>query len=173
MNFNQTAVSPLNSELTLLDPVTNQPRQILGGLVFAGVNGAPTVQGNQPAVKMSPRLGAAYSINDKTVVRAGWGLYYVPYSYPAAAPPAGTDWLPATTNIQQTSPVPTISMSNPFPAASQPSGNSLGLHRRRRGSRAHDPEWAARRYATYSVDIQRELPGGVTVSAGVGLTDGI
>ena len=49
----------------------------MGGLVFAGVNGAPTVQGNQPAIKAAPRVGAVYSFNDKTVLRGGWGLYYL------------------------------------------------------------------------------------------------
>ena len=36
VNFDQTAVSPLNSQVTFLDPLTKQPRQLLGGLVFAG-----------------------------------------------------------------------------------------------------------------------------------------
>ena len=53
----------------------------MGGLVFAGVNGAPTEQGNQPAVKAAPRVGAVFSFNDKTVLRGGWGLYYSPWNY--------------------------------------------------------------------------------------------
>ena len=84
VNFDQTAVNPLNSQVNVLDPVTGAKRQILGGLVFAGVNGATTVQGNQPAVKTAPRVGAVYSFNDKTVLRGGWGLYYSPWNFPAA-----------------------------------------------------------------------------------------
>ncbi len=174
VNFNQTAVSPLNSQVTVLDPITGQPRQILGGLVFAGVNGAPTVQGNQPALKLAPRVGAAYSINDKTVVRAGAGLYYVPYSYPAAGT---TSWgqigYSATTNLTQTTPTPTVTMSNPFPnGLVQPSGNTLGLLTGTGGDITFiDPNKGAPRDYQYSADIQRELPGGVTASVGYnGLT---
>jgi trimeric autotransporter adhesin len=174
VTFDQTAVNPLNKDLTFTDPVTGQPRSILGGLVFAGVNGAPTAQGNQPGVKVAPRLGAVYSFNDKTVLRGGWGLYYVPYSYSSAGT---TSWgqigYSATTNIQQTSPVPTVTMSNPFPGGLvQPTGNSLGLLTGEGGDITFvDPNKGAPRVYQYSMDLQRELPAGVTASIGyTGLT---
>ena len=75
VNFDQNAVNPLNSQVNLIDPLTGQKRQLLGGLVFAGVNGAPTAQGNAPAIKPAPRVGAVFSIDDKTILRGGWGLY--------------------------------------------------------------------------------------------------
>src|SRR4051812_6304894 len=84
VNFDQNAVNPLSGQVNLLDPVTGQRRQILGGLVYAGVNGAPTEQGNQPKLKPAPRMGIVYSFNDKTVLRGGWGLYFSPWNYPAA-----------------------------------------------------------------------------------------
>src|SRR5213079_1286285 len=128
-NFDQTTVSPLNSQVTLLDPLTGQRRQILGGLVFAGVNGAPIVQGHQPAVKAAPRAGAAFSFNEKTVLRGGWGLYYSPWNYPAAGT---TGWgqigYSATTNLVQLQNVPSTSLSDPFPGGLvKPTGNALGL----------------------------------------------
>src|SRR5262249_4567932 len=130
VNFDKNAVSPLNSLVNAIDPVTGQRRTITGGLVFAGVDGAPEVQGNQPAIKVAPRGGAVYSINEKTVIRGGWGLYYSPWNYPAAGT---TGWgqigYSATTPVPQpTSGVPTVTMSNPFPTGLQPpTGNSLGL----------------------------------------------
>ncbi len=132
VDFAKTTVSPLNSLVNVIDPITGARRQILGGLVYAGVNGAPTEQGNQPAMKVAPRIGAVYSFSPKTVLRGGWGLYYSPWNYPAA----GTDgWgqigYSATTQISQpqgTGAMPTITMSNPFPAGLvQPSGSSLGM----------------------------------------------
>ena len=84
VNFDQTAVNPLNSQVKLIDPVTGAQRQIMGGLIFAGQNGAPTQQGNQPAIKPAPRVGVVFSFNDKTVLRGGWGLYFSPWNYPAA-----------------------------------------------------------------------------------------
>ena len=174
VNFDQTAVSPLNSQVTFLDPITKQPRQLMGGLVYAGVNGAPTVQGNQPKIKPAPRVGAVFSFNDKTVLRGGWGLYFSPWNYPAAGT---TGWgqigYSATTNIPQPSGVPTVSMSNPFPSGLTPtSGNTLGLLTGTGGDITFiDPNKGAPRVQQYSFDLQRELPGGVSVSVGyTGLT---
>ena len=44
---------------------------VRGGLVYAGVDGAPTQQGDQPAAKFSPRVGLVYSVNPRTVIRGG------------------------------------------------------------------------------------------------------
>jgi hypothetical protein len=174
VNFDQAAVNPLNSQVNVVDPVSGAKRQILGGLVFAGVNGAATAQGNQPAVKTAPRIGAVYSINDKTVIRGGWGLYYSPWNFPAAGT---TGWgqigYSATTQLPQTSGVPTVTLSNPFPAGlAQPSGNSLGLLTGAGGDIYFiDPNKGAPRVQQYSADFQRELGGGVSLSLGyTGLT---
>lgn len=174
VDFDRTAVSPLNDIVNLIDPVTGQRRQILGGLVYAGVNGAPTEQGNQPAIKVAPRVGAVYSFNPQTVLRGGWGLYYAPWNYAAA----GTDgWgqigYSATTQIQQPQGVPTITMSNPFPnGLVQPSGNANGLLTGTGGEiRFVDSTKGAPRVQQYSADLQRELPFNMSVSVGyTGLT---
>jgi len=175
VNFDQTAVNPLNSQVNVVDPVTGAKRQLLGGLVFAGVDGATTVQGNQPAVKAAPRVGAVYSIDDKTVIRGGWGLYYSPWNFPAAGT---TGWgqigYSATTQVPQTSAGPDlVSMSNPFPVPlAQPSGSSAGLLTGTGGDIYFiDPNKGAPRVQQYSADFQRELGGGVSISLGyTGLT---
>jgi hypothetical protein len=174
VDFDKAAVSPLDGTVNLIDPITRQRRQILGGLVFAGVNGAPSVQGDQPAVKVAPRAGAVFSFNDKTVLRGGWGLYYSPWNYPAA----GTDgWgqigYSATTNMVQLQNVPSTSLSDPFPGGLvKPSGNTLGLLTGAGGDiRFVDPTKGAPRVQQYSADLQRELPGGMSISVGyTGLT---
>jgi len=175
VNFDQTAVNPLNSLVKLIDPVTGAQRQILGGLIYAGQGGAPTAQGNQPTVKPAPRIGAVYSFNDKTVLRGGWGLYFSPWNYPAAGT---TGWgqigYSATTLVPQvTSGAPTVTMSNPFPGGLvQPSGSASGLLTGVGGDVYFvDPNKGAPRVQQYSADLQRELPGGVSVSLGyTGLT---
>jgi hypothetical protein len=174
VNFDQTAVNPLDKVVNVIDPVTGARRQLLGGLIFAGVNGAPTVQGHQPKIKAAPRVGLAFNVNQKTVVRGGWGLYYAPWNYPAAGTTGwGQTGYSATTNIQQTSGVPTISLSNPFPAGLvQPSGNSSGLLTGTGGDIYFiDPKKGSPRVQQYSVDLQRELGDGINVSIGyTGLT---
>ena len=55
------------------DPATNN-------LVVAGVGGNPMNLGmNFRKTNFAPRLGLAYRITDKTVVRAGFGISYEPY----------------------------------------------------------------------------------------------
>jgi hypothetical protein len=161
VNFDQNAVNPLNTNATVIDPVTGARRQIMGGLVFAGQNGAPTSQGDQPALKAAPRAGAVYSLDDKTVIRGGWGLYYSPWNFPAAGTNAwGQTGYSSQTNVPQVSSgVPTVSLSNPFPAGVvQPSGNTLGLLTGTGGDIFFvDPNRGAPRCSD-SADFQRELP---------------
>src|SRR5207245_5260131 len=50
------------------DPVAGtSARTVTGGLMYAGVNGNKTTQGNPQKLKASPRVGAVYSINPQTV----------------------------------------------------------------------------------------------------------
>jgi outer membrane receptor protein involved in Fe transport len=46
-----------------------------GGLTFAGVGGNPTGLYNTPKTGFLPRVGLAYQINDKTVLRTGFGMF--------------------------------------------------------------------------------------------------
>ena len=55
------------------NPTTNQ-------LVLAGMNGNPSNLGMQTNYRnWAPRLGAAYRVSEKTVVRGGFGVSYVPF----------------------------------------------------------------------------------------------
>jgi hypothetical protein len=55
------------------NPTTNQ-------LVLAGQDGNPSNLGQQTDYKnFAPRLGASYRVTEKTVVRAGFGVSYVPF----------------------------------------------------------------------------------------------
>ena len=174
VDFDQASVSPLDAKVNLIDPLTGERRAILGGLVFAGQNGAPLEQGDQPALKVAPRVGAVYSLDDRTVLRGGWGLYYSPWNYPSAGTISwGQVGYSATTEIQQPQGVPTLTMSNPFPnGLAQPSGSAYGLLTGTGGDVYFvDPDKGAPRAYQYSADIQHELTGGISVSAGyTGLT---
>ncbi len=47
-----------------------------GGLTFAGVNGLDRTLYNTPKVNLMPRVGISYRIANKTVVRAGYGMFF-------------------------------------------------------------------------------------------------
>ena len=76
VGFDTTATSALSTIAVPADPVAGTPaRTVTGGLMYTGVNGNKTEQGNAPKAKWSPRVGAVYSIDSKTVLRGGYGLY--------------------------------------------------------------------------------------------------
>src|SRR5204863_5848450 len=64
--FDQNAVNPIDGLVpkagTLLAGKT-----LKGGLVYAGVNGAPTYQGDPKKIKPAPRVGATFANDEKTV----------------------------------------------------------------------------------------------------------
>ena len=98
--------------------------------MYAGVDGNKVTQGNPPTIKWSPRVGAVYSLNTKTVLRGGYGVFWAPWNSPAPSPATsnyGQVGYTLNTLVPQTAPVPTVSLTNPFPnGVQQPSGNSLG-----------------------------------------------
>ena len=139
---------------------------VRGGLMYAGVNGNRTEQGNQPGAKFSPRIGIVYAANPKTVVRGGYGVYWAPWNYQfVGATNYGQVGYSQDTFIQQGQFVPTTSLTNPFPAGvTQPRGNSLGaLEGVGRNIEFIDQDKGAPYVQQYSLDINRELPGNIAV----------
>jgi len=51
---------------------------IPGAMVYAGVNGAPEHFGETRMNAFGPRLGIAYQVNSKTMIRTGGAIYYQP-----------------------------------------------------------------------------------------------
>ena len=141
---------------------------VRGAVEFAGQNGYPTQTGNAVFNKLSPRLGLAYQINSKTVVRGGWGLFWAPsisLNSPYTPEGATATTLPLPSNDGFNTPL--IQLSNPFPnglaapvgtANGDATGLGIDLSVFDRNSRSTYIE-------QFSFDIQRELPGNVAVSA--------
>jgi hypothetical protein len=94
-----------------------------GGPIYAGVNGASTRQWENNW-RFLPRIGAAYSINPATVVRAGAGLYFDTLNVLNESSTIDTDGFSQTTGPVQSSTVfgtdfvpGTSPLSNPFPVS--------------------------------------------------------
>src|SRR5215831_15750788 len=117
----------------------------------------------------SPRVGVVYALNNKTVVRGGYGLYWAPWNYPipdSSANNYGQVGYAQNTISPQTSGVPTVTIDNPFPnGLVQPLGNSLGAITGIGTNISYvDQNSTAPRVQQYSVDVQRELPGNMAIT---------
>jgi hypothetical protein len=49
---------------------------VRGGVTFAGVNGEPEGLYDTPNDQIMPRLGFAYKVDERTVLRGGYGMFY-------------------------------------------------------------------------------------------------
>jgi len=121
--FDTTVASPIASKV--------QGLTLKGGLVYAGVGGESQYAFNTDKNNFQPRVGIAYRITPKWVLRAGYGLTYLG----AFAPGPQTGYSQTTTMITTTDGnlTPAANLSDPFPVSLfpngllKPVGNSLGL----------------------------------------------
>jgi trimeric autotransporter adhesin len=165
--FDQNAVSPLDSMVNKAGTAL-QGRTLSGGLVYAGVNGAPTYQGD-PGFTVAPRIGVVYAASARTVVRGGYGLFYAPWNYPFPSEENyGQRGFTQVTTMQQTFPRPVTTLDNPYPNGLDPiTGNSAGLLTGVGGTvRFIDQNKEPSRVQQWSIDVQRELPGNMAVTIG-------
>jgi hypothetical protein len=80
--FDFTTPSPINDAARAAyarNPIPELPVsafQAIGGLTFAGVGGNPRAYWDGQFLTFMPRIGFAYQLNQKTVFRGGYGLFY-------------------------------------------------------------------------------------------------
>jgi hypothetical protein len=78
--FDRTDANPIAAEAIAnyaKNPIPQIPVsqfQVRGGLMFAGPNGHQLWNGNNG--NWLPRIGLSYQLDDKTVIRAGYGIFY-------------------------------------------------------------------------------------------------
>jgi hypothetical protein len=166
--FDQNVTNPLDS----IVPKAGSPlagRTLKGGLIFAGVNGAPTAQANYKTIMPAPRVGATYAIDPRTVFRAGYGLFWAPWNYNTTQ--HGQIGFARSTQLSQSDPsseVPINRLDDPFPGGIiAPVGSSLGLLTGAGGQIDFiDQNKTNPHVHQYSADIERELPGSMALTLG-------
>ncbi len=122
--FNPTVASPVNS---LINQQQFPGYMVTGGLQFAGVNGTPRGAANTYMKAVQPRVGVAYQLRDKIVLRGGWGRYYInPSNTYIQSSGFNTSTPLVASNDGGRTPIPNL-IANPFPTGLLlPSGASLG-----------------------------------------------
>ncbi|MFB3905206.1 MAG: carboxypeptidase regulatory-like domain-containing protein [Acidobacteriota bacterium] len=158
--FNRTAHG---FDFSAPSPLDVPGLELKGGLLFAGVGGNPRREGNVDANNFGPRFGFAYSVNSKTVVRGGYGLFFSAQGYNT-----GFDGAVATFNAVTTytgtidsGATPFTTIQNPFPGGLRgPEGNSKGLAARYGDSLTIMDQNRVNPYnQQWQISLQRELPG--------------
>lgn len=149
---------------------------------LAGPSGLPNLKGGVRAQgstansqypttgrNLGPRIGLAYSLDPKTVVRTGYGIFYLPYAGQAAGNATGTEGFSTQTDWVGTIDgfTPVNLLRNPFPSGLlRPTGSSLGLLTNvgQNMTTAIDRNSIHSSYVQqWNFHIQRELPGRVVV----------
>ncbi len=135
-------------------------QNLAGGLLFAGGKGDATQGADKN--NWQPRFGISYSLDDKTVIRGGFGIFTAPFQITAinqsgfSTPTLFT----ASTNNGLTF---IGDLNNPFPAGvAESPGSSLGLATfigRDLTVLSHDRKNAT--YTRFVVGFQRQMPFGL------------
>ncbi len=102
---------------------------LIGGLAYPATNGLPRGDRDQRWRDFSPRLGISYQLAPKTVVRAAYGLYFLPVTGNGARlGQTGFSLNSAMTTSLDGGLTPSGSLSNPYPSGiAVPVGSAQGL----------------------------------------------
>jgi hypothetical protein len=153
--FDETAPSPLASQVPGFS-------DLRGGVRFVGVDGNPRSQFNKDLNNLSPRVGFAYQVDSKTVVRAAYGHFFGP-SRQAAQGTVGPFGFrveyPWVTTVDGITPFNTL--RNPYPEGfSDVPGATAGLLTQAGANlQAFWPDSPSPLNKMWNVTVQRELPG--------------
>jgi hypothetical protein len=144
---------------SIVNPVSSRVGQTVnGGIGFIGVNGAPDSPWKYDKNNYQVRVGGAFQINQKTVLRAGYGKYFL---NPTAQ--SFTNGFSQSTSLIGSNDGgrnPTYVLGNPWPAGiQQPPGSSLGpLTFLGRGPSFSNPDFIVPNVHQFSIGVQRQLP---------------
>jgi hypothetical protein len=167
--------SPMDAQVRAIyakNPISEVPAdkfRLSGGLTFPGVSGQPRTLWARDANNFMPRAGFAYQLNQKTVIRSGFGIYYAGLGIQRGD-------VTQTGFSQRTSLIPTLdngltfvaTLANPFPDPIQePRGAADGLMTYvGRSISFYNPNPQAASQKRWQFSIQRELPQRVLLDVG-------
>jgi hypothetical protein len=165
------------NRINYLDPFAPSPlagkapglENLRGGLVFVGVNGRGRYQYDWDTNNFAPRIGFAYQLDAKTVIRGGWANVFAasPQAAQGTVGPYGfrvqNTWVGSLDGI-----TPYDLLSNPFPQGFRtPPGSADGLLTGAGGPIQGDLRDTVTPYTMqWNLNVQRALPGDVTLEAG-------
>ena len=156
-------------DFTTANPASPANLKTVGGLLFAGVGSQPRQLWDSDKNNFAPRVGLAYSLNGKTVIRTGYGIFFDVLGVDKVDVNQGgfnqpTNLIPSLDNGQTY----VGTLRNPFPNGIDAApGSSAGLTTfvgravsffNSKPLNPYNQRW--------SFSLQRQLPFGVVLDAG-------
>jgi hypothetical protein len=143
--------------------------RVRGGLLFAGEGGVPTTLWDQDRNNFAPRIGFAWNVRPRTVLRGGYGIFYQQMG-------ANFNDVQQQGFSQRTSLVASLnngesfiaSTGNPFPDGFiEPAGASAGMRTfLGRSPQFFNPRMRTGYMQRWSFNIQQELPWRLLLDVG-------
>lgn len=164
--FNPTEVNPV------LGAISINGRAITGAYDLVNSSQHPAVGlRNEHFTDFSPRIGLAYRLNDKTVLRGGWGKFVIPSTnqFPESSAQSPLSYItnnPVTTQDNGTTPNATL--DNPLPSGITPApGRGANYQQLLLGGSANALLQDEQNGYTYQWNfaVQRQFPLGLAVEA--------
>lgn len=162
--FDTTTVNPVNDAVVAAG---NLPAGItlMGGMTYAGVNGQSRALYNTNRFLVQPRFGFNYALNNKTVMRGGFGTTYSQFTGQGYDQGFTSD----TTYVSSSTNGTTVNgnlISNPFPTIAKPLGASRGLESSLgNGFDVVNPNFKIPMVLNYSFGVERQIGEHTTVDA--------
>lgn len=162
------AAARANYALNPIPEISVANFRVLGGLTYAGVGGNPEQLWKGDKNNWMPRVGFAYQLAPKTVLRGGYGLFYGPL---------GTLYTNTIqTGFSQSTPIQAsldngltfvATNANPFPGGLTPAAGAAGGLRTNlgQGLSFFDPSRKNPYAQRFSFGIQQQLPGRFLIEA--------
>ncbi len=134
---------------------------VKGGIGFAGVNGNPRSPMAMDWNNFQPRAGAAYAVNDKTVIRGGWGMFFLNPTFRGNL--NGFSQSTPLISSLDAARTPASTFDNPFPTGIlQPAGAAAGMSTfLGQGPSFINPDFRVPYVHQFSFGIQRQVPGNI------------
>ena len=157
--FNPDVASPLAGPADLPD--------LMGGLVFVGVDGVKRAQFDTDYNNFAPRVGLAYQATSRLVLRSAYGLFYAPSQMGAGGSVGNLGFRSDTDFIGMIGVFPNNTIDDPYPDGLIPAlGSSLGLLTGVGGNvNAYWQDTKIPMMHVWNFNLQYQLPGDTSVEA--------